>query len=225
MKIKEIEKHIFNISEIFYSIQGEGTRAGMPCLFIRLQGCRLRCVWCDTPYSLEFDTVEHQLSTLEIIDKIKSQSCKFIEFTGGEPLEQPEVIPLMGYLCDEGFTVAVETSGYLDVSALDTRIIKIMDIKCPDSKMSKKNKWTNIDYLTKNDEVKFVISSEKDYLWAKEITEKYDLIEKTNAVLFSTAFGKLSNMELAEMILRDSLQVRYQLQLHKYIWHPNRRGV
>ncbi|HRP02168.1 MAG TPA: radical SAM protein [Candidatus Kapabacteria bacterium] len=215
----------FNISEIFYSIQGEGTRAGMPCIFVRLQGCRLRCSWCDTPYALELNQKEKITTGQDIIDKIKSIDCNFIEFTGGEPLEQSEIKYIMNYLCDNGFDVAIETAGYLDLGDLDQRITKIMDIKCPDSKMHKKNHYKNIEYLTNKDEVKFVINSLEDYNWAKGKLFEYNIHKKCSAVLFSPVFGKVSNIELAEWILKDHLPVRFQLQQHKYIWEPNQRGV
>lgn len=221
----DFSKLKFNVSEIFYSIQGEGTRAGLPCIFVRLQGCKLRCSWCDTPYALDINQTETIMTGQEIIDKIKSIPCNFVEFTGGEPLEQSEIKSIMTYLCDNDYTVAIETSGYIDLSDLNKRIIKIMDIKCPDSKMHKKNRYENINYLSKNDEVKFVIASLKDYVFAKEKVLEYKLNEKCNAVLFSPVFGKISNLELAELILADNLPVRFQLQFHKYIWEPSKRGV
>ncbi len=221
----DYDKFNFNVSEIFYSIQGEGTRAGLPCIFVRLQGCRLRCSWCDTPYALELNQVETIMTGKKIIDQIKSINCNFVEFTGGEPLEQPEIKQIMNYLCDNNYEVAIETAGYIDLGDLDSRIIKIMDIKCPDSKMSKKNNYDNINYLTANDEVKFVISSLDDYVWAKDKVIEYKLNEKCKSVLFSPVFGKISNLELAELILADNLPVRFQLQFHKYIWEPNKRGV
>jgi len=219
------DKLKFNVSEIFYSIQGEGTRAGLPCIFVRLQGCLLRCSWCDTPYALELNQAETMMTGQEIIDQIKSINCNFVEFTGGEPLEQPEIKQIMNYLCDNNYEVAIETAGYIDLGDLDSRIIKIMDIKCPDSKMHKKNNYDNINYLTDNDEVKFVISSINDYVWAKDKVIEYKLNEKCKSVLFSPVFGKISNLELAELILADNLPVRFQLQFHKYIWEPNKRGV
>ncbi len=215
----------FNISEIFYSIQGEGTRSGMPCVFVRLQGCRLRCKWCDTPYALEIKQIETIMTEQEIYNEIIKYDCNFIEFTGGEPLEQANIMRLMAKLCDEGFEVAVETSGYIDLSDLDARIIKILDIKCPDSLMHKKNNFDNINYLTSIDEVKFVIASISDYEYAKSITEKYGLVDKCNSVIFSPVFNSISNLQLAELILKDKLKVRFQLQIHKFIWDPNTRGV
>jgi len=191
-------EHVFNVSEIFYSIQGEGTRAGLPCTFIRMQGCRLRCSWCDTPYALEIKQIENQMTGYEILKKIEEIGCNFIEFTGGEPLEQAEIKGLMTKLCDEYYTVAIETSGYIDISDLDTRIIKILDVKCPDSKMEKKNRYENFNHLTKIDEVKFVIASLDDYEFAKEICNKYDLTYKVNAVLFSPVCINLSGSQTLE---------------------------
>jgi 7-carboxy-7-deazaguanine synthase len=220
--MKDLE---FNISEIFYSIQGEGTRAGMPCVFVRLQGCRLRCSWCDTPYALEIKQVEQMMTSTEILEKIYSYNCKFIEFTGGEPFEQPNIHEIMKILCDEGFVVAVETSGYIDVSYIDTRIIKILDIKCPESGMSKKNNFNNLININSTDEVKFVIASKTDFDYAVNIINQYDLTKRTAAVILSPVFGKIENIDLAEWILGSGLNIRMQLQMHKYIWEPDKRGV
>ena len=214
----------YKLSEIFYSIQGEGTRAGLPCVFVRMQGCRLRCSWCDTKYSWDLNSGYFEMEHIELLQKIKSYNCNFIEFTGGEPLEQ-DIHGIMKELCDSGYTVAIETSGYIDVSTLDKRIVKILDIKCPDSLMSKKNKYENLNYLSKNDEVKFVIASRIDYDFAKQITIEHNLIEKCNSVLFSPVFGSINYEEMVNWILTDNLQVRFQLQMHKFIWHPEKRGV
>jgi 7-carboxy-7-deazaguanine synthase len=224
LDFEQIKSLRFNVSEIFHSIQGEGTRSGKRCVFIRMQGCRLRCSWCDTPYSLELKQTENIMTAEEIIAKVKSFDCPFIEFTGGEPMEQDNIVPLMSYLCDDGFTVAVETAGYIDVRNLDKRIIKIMDIKCPGSKMEKKNFYENLEHLSVNDEVKFVIIDRIDYDFAKAIVNKYSL-SKTNEVLFSPVFGKIDYQQLVNWILEDHLNVRFQLQIHKYIWHPDTRGV
>jgi len=215
----------FNISEIFFSIQGEGTRAGLPCVFVRLQGCRLRCSWCDTPYALEIKQIENIMTYSEILDKIYSYDCKFVEFTGGEPFEQADIHEIMKYLCDQGFTVAVETSGYIDVSDIDSRIIKILDIKCPDSGMSKKNNFKNINNIRPTDEIKFVIASKSDFDYALNIIKENNLVNRTAAVLMSPVFGKMNNIELAEWVLGTKLSIRLQLQMHKYIWEPNKRGV
>lgn len=218
-------KNKFKINEIFYSIQGEGSRAGLPCVFIRFQGCRLRCSWCDTPYALEFNNSLKQLSESEIIDELKKYNCNFIEFTGGEPLEQKDLPELMQKLCDLGYTIAIETSGYLSIKNIDNRVIKILDVKCPGSGMHKKNKFENFNYITNNDELKFVIKNIDDYIWAKNILKEYDLFSKAGNILFSPAFGHIQNIDLARWILEDNLDVRLQLQLHKYIWHPDTKGV
>jgi 7-carboxy-7-deazaguanine synthase len=215
----------FNISEIFYSIQGEGTRAGMPCIFIRLQGCKLRCSWCDTPYALQISKIENMMTGQEIIDKILEFNCKFIEFTGGEPLEQPLVNELAAYFIKNNYIVAYETAGYLSVKDIPSEAVKIIDFKAPGSKMEKQNNFDNINYLTKNDEVKFVLTDRNDYEWAVDLITKNDLYSKVGAILFSPVFDKLSYLQLAEWILQDNLDVRMQIQMHKHIWHPNTRGV
>ncbi len=215
----------FNVSEIFHSIQGEGTRAGLPCTFIRLQGCKLRCVWCDTAYALDKRQIEVEMTAGEIIAEIERIGCQFVEFTGGEPLEQEEVIPLMKTLCDMGYTVAVETGGHIDIAAIDVRVCRIVDVKCPDSRMSTLNRLENLEILRPTDEVKFVLASRVDYEFARSIVERYDLTTRTAAVLFSCVFDAVSFRTVAEWILQDGLNVRFQLQLHKFIWDPNQRGV
>ncbi|MBS1561201.1 MAG: radical SAM protein [Bacteroidetes bacterium] len=217
--------HHFNVSEIFFSVQGEGSRAGMPCTFIRLQGCKLRCVWCDTPYALDKRVVATLMTGAEIVAEIERIGCSFVEFTGGEPLEQPDVVPLMAYLCDAGYTVAVETGGHVDVSNVDPRVIRIIDVKCPDSKMEPLNHWENLDALRPTDEIKFVLASRRDYEFARDVIRRYDLSRSTTAVLLSCVFGTLEFKDVVEWILADKLDVRFQLQMHKFIWHPETRGV
>lgn len=214
-----------NINEIFYSIQGEGTRAGLPCVFIRLQGCMLRCSWCDTPYALELRETADMMDFEMIKEIVLKYNCSFIEFTGGEPLAQKHSIDYMKLFADTGYTVAVETNGHADVSNLDSRIIKIMDFKCPDSGMSKFNNYKNIDYLTKNDEIKFVVSGKADFDWALNLIKEHDLVNKTAAVIVSPVFGKIELIDLANMVLSSGLNIRMQLQMHKFIWHPEKRGV
>jgi 7-carboxy-7-deazaguanine synthase len=212
------------ISEIFFSIQGESTMAGLPCIFIRLQGCGLRCSWCDTQYALDL-TADADVSTFdEIIAAVKKFGCDLIEVTGGEPLEQPGVNRLMTLLCDAGYRVMMETGGYLSVEDVDPRVKKIVDLKCPSSGMEKKNYLKNIAFLTPHDEIKFVIGTEEDYQWTKLIIEQYRLDEKC-AVLLSPVFGVLQPVALSEWLLRDRLTVRLQLQMHKFIWDPAMRGV
>ncbi len=218
-------KFALNINEIFHSIQGEGTRAGKRCVFIRLQGCMLRCKWCDTPYALELKQKEKILDIDEIIEIVHSYKTKFVQLTGGEPLAQENSLMLMNKLCNLGYEVAIETNGHSDVSNVDKRVIKIMDIKCPASSMSKFNNYNNINYLTKQDEVKFVIANDDDFDWALNKVIEYDLVEKVKAVLFSPAFGLYESEKLAERILSTELDIRMQIQIHKYIWHPSKRGV
>ncbi|NQW30715.1 MAG: radical SAM protein [Ignavibacteria bacterium] len=215
----------FNVSEIFYSIQGEGSRAGLPCTFVRLQGCKLRCTWCDTPYALDHRKQEMIMSGQQILDRIKEIGCHFIEFTGGEPLEQTASIPLMKLLCDEGYVVAVETGGHVDISHVDERVIRILDVKCPDSKMDSLNFLPNLDVISQRDEVKFVIASKADYDWAVDMMNTYKLTSKAGVVLFSAAYPTLAHVELVQWMLADKLPVRFQLQMHKYIWDPATRGV
>ena len=161
----------------------------------------------------------------EILNAVKKYHCDFIEFTGGEPLEQNNVLPLMSILCDEGYTVAVETGGHVDCHYVDERVIKIIDMKCPDSKMVSLNNYDNLRILQPHDEVKFVIASRNDYEWAKDIVQQYDLCNKTAAVLFSAVFNAIEFKQLVEWILEDELDVRFQLQIHKFVWDPNTRGV
>lgn len=212
---------MLKINEIFYSIQGEGTSSGLPCVFIRLTYCNLRCTYCDTEYAF-YDGKE--MSINEILNEIKQYDCKLVEVTGGEPLIQNECFELMNKLCDLDYEVMLETSGSLPIKDVDKRVKIILDFKCPSSKMVKKNDYSNINYIKPIDEVKFVIGNRDDYEWSKEIIEKYKLTLKCE-VLLSTVFGELDNIELVEWILRDRLKVRFQTQLHKHIWEPDKKGV
>lgn len=225
LALRNADELNFSVNEIFYSIQGEGVRAGKRCVFVRLQGCTLRCVWCDTPYALDHRTGGIPMTGTEILNAVKKYHCDFIEFTGGEPLEQNNVLPLMSILCDEGYTVAVETGGHVDCRYVDERVIKIIDMKCPDSKMVSLNNYDNLRILQTHDEVKFVIASRNDYEWARDIVQQYDLCNKTAAVLFSAVFNAIEFKQLVEWILEDELDVRFQLQIHKFVWDPNTRGV
>lgn len=222
---EEVLQSEFRLNEIFFSVQGEGSRAGMPCLFIRLHGCKLRCSYCDTLYSIDRRTGGEYVSGAYLLQEIQRYGCRFIEFTGGEPLEQEAIFPLMNYLCQNNLTIAVETAGHIDISPCHERVIRIMDIKTPSSKMAKLNRWENIAQLRSTDEVKFVIGSWEDYQWAKDRLEEYQLEEKVEIILFSPVFGAIDYRSLAERILADRLPVRFQLQLHKHIWDPNMRGV
>jgi 7-carboxy-7-deazaguanine synthase len=212
---------MLKINEIYYSIQGEGTKAGLPCVFVRLTFCNLRCTYCDTEYAF-FEGKD--LSIGDIIQEVRAYNCSLVELTGGEPLVQEESLALMKQLADCGFEVLLETGGSLPIKNIDPRVKIIMDLKTPSSGMSKKNMYENISCLKKGDEVKFVIGSREDYLWSKDIIKKYDLDNKTE-ILFSVVFGKLLPVELVNWILEDKLNVRFQLQLHKFIWKPQERGV
>ncbi|HSL89666.1 MAG TPA: 7-carboxy-7-deazaguanine synthase QueE [Ignavibacteriaceae bacterium] len=213
---------MLKVNEIYHSIQGESSKAGLPCVFVRLTYCNLRCTYCDTEYAF-YEGKE--LSIDEIITEVKKYDCKLVEITGGEPLVQmEECLKLMKRLSDNGFEVMIETAGNLSIKDIDKRVIIIMDLKCPSSGMMKKNLYENINYLKQTDEVKFVIGDREDYEWSKEQLTKYSLTEKCN-VLFSVIFGKLDPVTLVNWIIKDSLNVRFQLQMHKYIWHPQTKGV
>ena len=212
---------MLKINEIYYSIQGEGTKAGFPCVFVRLTFCNLRCTYCDT----EFAFYEGKDFSIEdIIQEIRVYNCSLVEITGGEPLFQDESYSLMKQLADEGFEVLLETGGSLPIKNIDKRVKIIMDLKTPSSGMLKKNFYENINYLKNEDEVKFVIGSREDYLWSKEMVEKYAL-DKKFSVLFSVVFGKRLPVDLVNWILKDKLNVRFQLQMHKFIWKPEERSV
>lgn len=213
---------VLKINEIFHSIQGESTKAGLPCVFVRLTYCNIRCIYCDTEYAF-YEGSDRSID--DIIAEVRSYKCNLVEITGGEPLVQENVHILMKELCDIGFEVLIETGGSLPIENIDSRVKVIMDLKTPYSKMEKKNRYENIQYLKPNDEVKFVIGSREDYEWVKEMISKYDLVNKAEQVLLSPVFDKVENIQLAEWILQDKLDVRFQLQMHKYIWHPEARGV
>lgn len=215
----------FRLNEIFYSVQGEGTRAGMPCVFVRLHGCTLRCSYCDTKYSIDKRSGGTDVTGADIVERVRSYNCRFVEFTGGEPLEQYATFPLMSYFCDEGYTVAVETGGHIDTTLCDERVIRIIDVKCPSSKMTPLNNYTNMEQLRAHDEVKFVVGSREDYEFARGVIEQYELGSRTAAVLISPVFGTVEYRSIVEWILEDRIPVRFQLQMHKFIWHPDTRGV
>jgi 7-carboxy-7-deazaguanine synthase len=209
------------INEIFKSIQGETSYAGLPCAFVRVTGCNLRCNYCDTTYAYE-EGKEMSLST--ILESIARLRTKIVCVTGGEPLSNNDTPLLLEELLVKNYTVLVETNGSYDIRTIPQEVIKIMDIKCPDSNMSHLMNWQNIKYLTKSDEVKFVLSSRKDYEWTKAVIYKYNLSEVAN-ILIGTVFGVISPKMVVQWILEDNLDVRFQLQLHKYIWEPQTRGV
>jgi 7-carboxy-7-deazaguanine synthase len=209
------------ITEIFHSIQGESTHAGRPCVFVRLTGCPLRCTWCDSEYSFFGGT---EMSLKEILKRIQDYRCPLVEITGGEPLHRTETAALVESLCTAGYEVLIETSGAIDVSNVDQRARLIMDVKCPGSGMMDRMHWDNLKHLTAKDEAKFVIKDRTDYEWAVGILREYDLVARCQ-VLFGPVFGSLEPRQLAEWILADRLPVRFQLQLHKYVWDPDMRGV
>jgi len=212
---------MLKVNEIYHSIQGESTYTGLPCVFIRLTGCNLRCTYCDTEYAF-YDGKDFSIQ--QIIDEVKKYRCKLVEVTGGEPLMQEECNDLMKYLCDEDFEVLLETAGNMPIKDVDKRVNIIMDLKCPSSGMMDKNLYENVDHLKKKDEVKFVIGNREDYDWSKETLSKYNLDNKCT-ILFSTVFNKLEPQTLVNWILEDKLDVRFQLQMHKFIWHPETKGV
>lgn len=212
---------MLKVNEIFYSIQGESTMAGLPCIFIRLTHCNLRCSYCDTEYAF-FEGTDFSVS--EIISEVNKYGCNLVEITGGEPLLQKEVHVLMKELCDLGFQVMIETGGSMPIKEIDKRVKIIMDLKCPSSEMSDKNLYENIFSLKQDDEIKFVIGNREDYDWSKDLIHKYSLTEKC-IVLFSNVYSDLEPIHLAEWILTDKLKVRFQIQMHKYIWNPAKRGV
>ncbi len=222
-----VDAQTLMINEIFYSIQGESTHAGKPCVFVRLTYCNLRCVYCDTAYAFYEGS---PMALCDVLKKVASYHCSLVEITGGEPLLQPAVLSLMKQLCDQGYQVLLETSGSRSVRRVDPRVIKIMDIKCPSSAMAHKNFPGNLDYLLPHDEVKFVLGDRRDYEWAKAFIRTHGLHQKVHAILFSPVFEWLAPATLANWMLEDHLQkqfpnVRLQLQLHKYIWSPDQRGV
>jgi 7-carboxy-7-deazaguanine synthase len=215
------------VTEIFHSIQGESTWSGVPCTFIRLTGCPLRCVWCDTDYSFFGG---EKVSLAEIIERVETVGCRIVEVTGGEPLVHPNAFRLTALLLDRGYTVLVETSGAVDVGPLDPRAHKIMDLKCPGSGEESRNLWSNLDHLTHRDEVKFVVSDRLDFDWACQVIRERGLHHRTaegglRALLVSPVWGQLELDVLARWILEESLPLRLQVQLHKLIWDPGTRGV
>ena len=212
---------MLKVNEIYFSVQGESTSAGLPCVFVRLTYCNLRCTYCDTEYAF-YEGKDETID--EIVSEVKKFGCKLVEVTGGEPLFQEECLLLMKCLCDEGFEVMLETGGSLPIENVDKRVKIIMDLKCPSSGMLKKNLYENVSSLKKNDELKFVIGNREDYDWAKEIISKYSLGEICS-ILFSVVFGDLEPVTIVNWILDDKLDVRFQLQMHKYIWHPEAKGV
>jgi len=213
---------MLTINEIFYSVQGESSYAGRPCVFVRLTACDLRCSWCDTPYAF------HEGSKREldaIWSEVDAFGCPLVEVTGGEPLLQEDVYSLMQGLLDRGKTVLLETGGHRSTARVPRDVITILDIKCPGSGESNANDWANLDRLRPRDEVKFVIKDRADYEWAREVVRTRELAARASAIHFSPVHGVLDPKTLSEWVLTDRLPVRVQLQLHKYIWSPDARGV
>jgi len=214
---------MLRVTEIFRSIQGESTHAGRPCTFVRLTGCPMRCVWCDSEYT--FTGGEH-ISIDAVMDQVRAFGCNLVEVTGGEPLAQRQGFALIARLCDEGYEVLVETGGYVSTAGLDQRAKVILDVKCPASGEEPRNDWSNLERLRPDlDEVKFVIADEGDWHYAKKVIEEYDLQNRAHAVLISPAWDQVDLQQLAEWIASSGLKVRMQLQLHKYIWGPDVKGV
>ena len=210
------------VNEIYHSIQGESTWAGLPCVFVRLTFCDLRCSYCDTEYAFYEGKKESLGSVFETVMKFP---CPLVEITGGEPLLQKNVLPLMTMLVDAGRTVLLETSGAHDISVVDPRVHRIVDLKTPGSGEIERNLWSNMEHLTKLDEVKCVIGSREDYEWSREKIQQFNLTSRCHAVLFSPIFGRIDPRQIVEWILSDNLDVRFQLQMHKFIWTPTQRGV
>ncbi|MDB4943059.1 MAG: Queuosine Biosynthesis QueE Radical [Labilithrix sp.] len=210
------------IHEIYASIQGESTFAGLPCTFVRTTGCNLRCTWCDTTQAFYGGT---RMTRDEVRGKALATGTQLVELTGGEPLLQPGVFPLMTELCDAGRTVLVETSGEADVSGVDPRVHKIMDLKAPGSGESARMRYENLAHITARDEIKFVLCDRVDYEWMRDAIRTRDLPSRTPNLLASTVFGKLTTKQLVAWVMADALPVRVQLQMHKYIWTPETQGV
>ena len=202
------------ISEIFFSLQGEATRVGLPTVFLRLTGCPLRCVWCDSEHAF---TGGKRMSQAQILEAVAEHGVHQVCVTGGEPLAQKGCLPLLTALCDAGYDVSLETSGALDIGGVDARVSRIVDLKAPDSGESAKNRWQNLELLTSHDELKFVLMSRADYEWARDTITKHRL-DSLCPLLFSTVQGQLDPVDLAEWILADRLPVRFQMQLHKLLW-------
>jgi len=209
------------VNEIFLSIQGEASRAGLPCTFVRLSGCNLRCAWCDTVYAQEQG---QPMSLDEVLARVEEFPCRRVEVTGGEPLSQPATLELLRRLCEAGYETLLETNGSLDVGAVDLRVAKIVDFKCPSSRQSASNHWANVAHLNERDEVKFVIADRRDYEFARAAISKRGIMDKC-PVIFSPAHERCGPAELAGWILADGLDVRVGLQLHKIIYPGEERGV
>ena len=213
---------MLTVNEIFHSIQGESRRAGEPCVFVRLTACDLRCSWCDTAYAFYEGS---KRSIADVVAEVERYGCRLVEVTGGEPLLQEDVYPLMEQLLDRGHTVMLETGGHRSVARVPARVVKIVDVKCPGSGEDAKNCWENLTLVGPDDEVKFVVKDRADYDYARDVIARYDLTTRVGAILLSPVHGVLDPKSLAEWVLADRLPARVQLQVHKYIWSPETRGV
>jgi 7-carboxy-7-deazaguanine synthase len=213
---------VLTVNEIFFSIQGESTRAGRPCVFVRLTACDLRCTWCDTEYAF----YEGQKRSVEdVVAEVERYECPLVEISGGEPLLQEEVYPLMRALLDRGRTVMLETGGHRPIRRVPQEVVKIVEVKCPGSGEAAKNEWSNLERLSPHDEVKFVVQDRGDYDFAKDVITKFQLASKCAAILMSPVHGVLAPRVLSEWMLADRLPARLQMQIHKLIWTPDTRGV
>jgi 7-carboxy-7-deazaguanine synthase len=217
-----VRRVMLTVNEIFHSIQGESTHTGEPCVFVRLTACDLRCRWCDTPYAFHEG---RKMSIDDVLSEVDRYGCPLVEVTGGEPLLQPDVYPLMSRLLERGKRVLIETGGHRSIANVPAGVERIMDIKCPGSGESARNDWSNLAALTATDQVKFVIADRGDYEFARDLVAREGLATRVAAVLFSPVHGELVPRLLAEWILADRLPVRLQLQAHKFIWSPDTRGV
>jgi len=214
---------MLRVTEIFHSIQGESTHAGRPCAFVRLTGCPMRCVWCDSEYTF---TGGASVSVEEVLGRVRAYGCRLVEVTGGEPLAQRGAFDLIARLCEEGYEVLVETGGYVSTEGVDERAKIILDVKCPASGEAERNHWPNLERLRADrDEVKFVVADRGDWDFTREVVTRYDLQRRARAVLVSPVWGETDLRELAEWIKESRLDVRMQLQLHKYVWGAETRGV
>ena len=222
MSVATAKAPTLKIHEIYESVQGESSWAGWRCVFVRLTACDLRCTYCDTEYAF-YEGKKREVS--DVLAEVLAFDCPLVEITGGEPLLQKNVHPLMTALCDAGKTVLIETSGAHDISIIDPRVHRIMDLKTPGSGECARNLWSNIAHLAKRDEVKFVIGSREDYEWSREQVRTHDLAARSGGVLFSPIFGRIEPREIVEWIVADKLPVRFQLQMHKFIWDPKKKGV
>jgi len=213
---------MLTINEIFHSIQGESRRAGEPCVFVRLTACDLRCSWCDTAYAF-YEGSKREVN--DVVAEVEKYGCPLVEITGGEPLLQEDVYPLMDRLLARGHTVMIETGGHRSIARVPSAVLKIVDVKCPGSGEAHRNHWENLDLVRSQDEVKFVLKDRADYDYAKDVVAEHALVGKVGAVHFSPVHGVLDARSLSEWVLADRLAVRVQLQLHKFIWSPETRGV